>query len=1180
MKFPPASPTFIFYLLFFASTPLALLGTVPAVWANETKASEVGINEPETSETRTVVAQAGGVSILSPQTSEVSEAATNLVIRYPAATQVEVTVNQKPLDPSLPNQVVQDEAQDDAQNLVIQSWPRIPLETGENVLRVRALPDGPATNVTVTVKNTAPRLELFAANAPQIPADGRSTLTLQGQLSDASGARILQDTLVTLTTSAGKFIGADQDTDRPGFQVIARQGEFTAQLQSTLEAQKVRVRASLDPKQGQEQRRQEQQNQNQNQDQIEAETQVEFVTNLRTSLVSGSLSLRIGNSGSDFYRGFRDFLNPELLDDGTQVDFNAAVFATGRLGEWLFTGAWNNQRPLNQTCDNETRLFRDLQFCDQQYPVYGDSSTVDYLTPSIDSVYVRLERTSPVPGAEPDYAMWGDYNTEEFARASQLFSATTRQLHGFKLNYNLGNFQASVLYGNNVEGFQRDTIAPDGTSGYYFLSRRLLVEGSENVFLEIEEINRPGTVLERKTFSRGVDYDIDYDRGTILFRRPILATEFDPFGTTLVRRIVATYQYEGRGNTGTDLYAGRLQYNFSQEFNRESWAGISYLRDNQGDRNFELYGFDTLIPLGENSQFIAEVARSRNDSVYRGDITGTAYRFELNAALSQDLRGRLYYRDVDEDFSNNATISFTPGQTRYGASVNARIGPSTTFEALYDRESNYGISSLERTTFNDLFNPGIEPRPGSRVDNTLTTISAGIQQRFGAAELSLNWVNRDREDRIGDDDLDGNASQLVSRLTIPILQNLSFRAQNELNLGESDPLYPDRTVVGLNWAVMPGVSVQLNHQFYTEGRFARYSVTSLDTILEHSFSEDTKMTGRYSLLGGANGTTMQGAVGLNHRWTIAPGLRINLTYERLFGDVFGRTAAGDRYPQPYAVSQSAASLGLRSGHSYSVGFEYTDNPALQASARYEHRSDGDDDNTVISAAVTGKVSPSLTALLRYQQANSSNQLLTGLGDTSSVRLGLAYRDLQSDRFNALLRYEYRKNPSVIPDTLLFGNGTGSQDHTFALEAIYAPNWQWEFYGKYALRSSTTDFARNFSNNGFVSLAQFRTAYQLSYNMDLAGEVRWISQNSTDYNELGFVLETGYYLTPNLRLAAGYSFGRVSDREFDSRSDSGPYVTLTVKLNELFNGFGLQRVAPRQQQESQVTQVSAPTGETP
>ncbi len=1040
-----------------------------------------------------------------------------------------------------------------------------PLLSGETPQLFPIGPAGlPATGeLDLNSESPSTQLELAPVGDSRIAADGRSTIMVQGRVTDSVGELLPTDVVVTLTSSAGRFVGPDQDPDQPGFQVIARQGQFSAELQSDLQAQKVRVRASVEPA-------------------VEAFTQVEFVTDLRPPVVTGSVSLRIGRTGSDFYRSFRDFLNPGRINDGIQADVDAAVFATGRIGEWLLTAAFNSDRPLNQTCDGSNRLFRDVQFCEQNYPVYGDSSTSDYLTPSIDQVFVRLQRTSPVPGAEADYAMWGDYNTEEFARASQLFSATTRQLHGFKANYSLGNLQATLLYANNIEGFQRDTIVPDGTSGYYFLSQRPVIGGSENVFLESEELYRPGTVIQRKALTRGVDYDIDYDRGTLLFRQPILATEIDLFGNTLVRRVVTTYEFDGDGNT-TNIYGARLQYHFSRALERASWAGVSYLREDQGSRDFELYAADARIDLGDNAEVIAEISRSINALDATGSVSGNAYRLEINSTITPNLYGRAYFRAVDESFSNNATLSFVPGQTRYGAALSAVVGPTTNLQFRYDYESNYGISSLVQTDLFDLFAPGQQAEPGSRVDNSLRVISAGVQQRLGPATLSVNWVNRQRRNDLDDDFSEGDSNQLVSRLTLPLAERLTFRAQNELNLSSGDSLYPDRTTVGLDWRVFPGVSVRLAHQFGSP------SITSLDTVMEHSFSNDTKITGRYSILGGANGMTTQGAVGLNHRWRIAPGLRLNLTYERIFGDVFARSATGDTFAQPYAVGQSASSLLLRSGDSYSVGLEYNNNSFFQASARFERRSSSGDNNTVITAGAAGKLSPALTALLRYEQANSSNQLITGLGDSRTLRVGMAYRNPENDQFNALVRYEYRQNPDSTPDNeLLDANTNGATDHTFALEAIYAPNWRWEFYGKYALRSTSSQpFDDDFTSGDTISIAQLRATYQLNYQFDLAGEVRWIHGALSSYDEVGWVAELGYYLSPDLRLAVGYSFGSASDREFNNdRSDSGPYVALTVKLNELFRGFGLQRPSPRRLQEPRreapppPASVSAPTDAIP
>lgn len=1154
------------------------------------------------------------VRIITPQSGVITDRKTNLVVQYRAGAQVQVTINKKPLN----IKEVQTQVQPVGENNVTQVWYNIPLEKGENTLTVQASNGTPAS-IKLVVKDTsdsAYKIEIIPANLASAPADGRSTITLEGTITDDKGNPIREETVVTLTASAGKFVGANYNKDLPGFHVLARGGKFTAVLQSGLQAQKVRVRAAVERRVVKDPSRRVLREDSQATPasinlpptsstsdpqspdypknlgipptsnnplptpasgnpnnpltpDIEAYTQVEFVTYLRPPITTGVVNFRIGGRSTDFFGSRSNFLNPDRK--GTSFDLNGAAFSTGKVGEWLFTAAYNSQRPLNQTCDSTVRLFRGPQECEQTYPVYGDSSTVDYLTPSRDSLYARFERTSHTPGAEPDYFMWGDYNTREFARASQLFSATTRNLHGFKANYSFGNLQVTGLYSNDVQGFQRDTIVPNGTSGYYFLSHRLLVPGSENVYLESEEINRPGTVVERKPLSIGTDYEIDYDRGTLLFHRPMLATELNPFGESLVRHIVTTYQYDNGGGSSTRLYAGRLQYNVSQGLNKpSSWLAGSYLREDQGMQDFELYGADLLFPLGKDGQVTGEYARSRNRSIFLGNVTGNAYRIEAYAKVTPWLQAKTYYRNVEAGFANDATTSFSPGQTRYGAQAAANVTRTTQLTASYDHERNYGVAPAVSTTFFNLFDPQPEAAPGSRVNNIFDELRAGIVQKVGAADLSLEYVHRTRTDSSGTG-LSGNASEIVSRASIPITSSLAFRAQNEYNFNRNDPLYPSRSTFGLTWALLPGINVQLAHQFLDTRVFGRGSITSLDTIMDRKLGENTSLTWRYSLLNAYNSITGEGAVGLNHRIVLAPGLRMNVGYEHIFNNRFNRTGRGQEFAQPYAVGQSASALGLSGGNAYSLGMEYTDNPRFQASGRLEYRtaSSTTGSNLVIGVSMAGKISPALTALARFDQANAANQLLRGLGNTATAKLGLAYRDPSSDKFNALLSYEYRNNPSTIPDTLLLGSGTGSLDHVFSAEGIYAPSSRWEFYGKYATRYSTTYLSGNFTNASRVYLGQTRATYRLGYRMDVAVEVRMIGQSAVNYDELGAALETGYYLTPDLRLYVGYSYGKVDDRDFTGyRSKGGPYVGVALKLNELFSGFGRQRVAPPQQQEAQ------------
>ncbi len=1036
--------------------------------------------------------------------------------------------------------------------------------------------DGPAVEVDTALDEDpdvaqVPTVEFMEFEG--VPADGRSVVVIEGKVVNPDGSLFADDVAVTLTSGVGRFVGDDADEERAGFQVIAKDGKFAARLRSPVRAQWTRVRAAIDPvfdldlpladvpdrlsplslpttpyKPMRESLL------------SETYTDVEFTPYLRTSLVSGSLDLRVGRGTTDFYGSFADFLDPDG-DDDYGVDLDGGLFATGALGDWLFTGAANLDRGLNDGC-NGPSLFRDYDVdCDDAYFVYGDSSTVDYLTPSRDSIYARFERQSLTPGAEPDYVMWGDWQTNEFARPSQLFSATARNLHGAKLNYTLGDLQFTGAYANNVQGFNRDTIALNGTSGLYFLSQRLLIPGSENIFIEVEEFNRPGVVVERKPLRRNIDYEVDYDRGSITFRRSVLGTEFDPFGTTLVRRVVATYQSDEFGKSNTGLFGGRLQYNFSRDIGKESWVGATYLNEDQGARTFQLFGADFLIPLGTAGSLIGEYANSTNGADFIGDVNGTAYRLEAEGRATDWLKARAYYRTAEEGFANDATFSFVPGQTRYGVQGVAQAGDSTQVSLEFDREENFGSEFVLQPRFFDIFDPNPVIARGPGVANNLTTFRGGIIQKLGASDLSFEYVNRSRDDDKGTS-LNTDSSQLVSKLRVPLNEKFAFRAQNELNLGDEDELYPNRTTLGLEWAAYPGVKLRLAHQFFDGGIVNSSSITSLDAISDYSLGKNTDLTSRYSILGTRNGVSSYGSVGLNHRWKVSPGFRVNLGYERIFDDLFNRTGSGSRFETPYAVGQTGSILGLSEGSIYSVGVDYTGSDTFKGSGRVEYRDDEDGDVFFSTLSGLGKLSDSVSLLGRVEFSGASNQnLIDRLGDTFNGRLGLAYRDPLNDRFNGLLRLEHRVNGDNTPNDI--GTGSESRDTVLSSELIYAPNWRWEFYGKYAARWADTKLRGGFSNDSFLSLAQLRALYRFDYRWDVAAETRWINQSSANFDEWGWAAELGYYINPDLRAYLGYSFGSVDDRDFSGyRSEGGVYGGLNLKVNRLFNDFGVQEPVPK------------------
>ncbi len=1080
--------------------------------------------------------------------------ATSVVLQYQVGSTITLQINNQTVNS---NQIGRTET-DSKTNVVTQTWYGVSLGAGKNVITAQSS-QGEIATATIQVTGVPTQIQLSTAET-RVPADGRSVVNIEGQLLDENNIPTKRDSVVTLYTSAGEFAGVDADRDQPGFQVAVVNGKFAAKLRTSLDAQTVRIRAT-----------------NLN---MEAYAQVQFETNLRSSIATGVVDFRLGARGTDYYRPFAEFLPADRNND-TQLQARGQAFATGRLGDWAVTGAFNSDRPLNKVCNANDRLFRDTnsgQSCEELYPVYGDNSKIDVLTPSRDSVFLKLENSTGVTGSIPNMIMWGDYGTTEFTNRSQQFTAINRNLHGAKVNYNSGDLLVSGFYGDNVQGFQRDNIAPDGTSGLYFLSQRLIFGGSENLMIESEELDRPGTVIKQEVLSRGLDYEFDYDRGTILLRRPLLRTGVADNGSILVRRLVATYQYAN--GTNNSIYGGRAQYNISRTSGQESWVGASWIQENQGIRDFSIMGADTLIALSPSSNIIAEYARSTNNPGSGSVITGSAMRIESQLKLSDTISGRTYFRSTETGFANNATTSFVPGQTRYGADLITRLGDSTSLKLQFDQEANRGSPPLVNGNIVDLLTPR-NPITGL-VDNDLRTITAGVQQRFGSTTLDVDYVNRNRQDRLATNpqQADVASDQIRSRFSWPLMSNLILRAQNEVNLSnQQDVVYPNRSTVGIDWTIYPGIKLGLNQNLISSAQYGDTSYTSLDFDSSYNLTSSTKVTGRYSL----SPFQSIGSVGVQQGIVLSPGLKLDLNYDRIIGgDTNVATGAGQQFAQPYSLGQTAASLGTTGGDSYGIGLNYTDNPNFQANARYEYRNSSVSSSN-IAAGITGKLSPALTALLRFQQSSAANQILRDAGSgantqqtgilsqleaTSNLKIGLAFRDPASDEFNGFLSYQYRKNPALLPTSILTSVGTGSEDHTLALEGIYAPNWQWEFAGKYALRNATSYLDQTLTAGNTIGISQLRATYRFGYNWDLTGDVRWLNQFASGRNELGAALETGYYLTPDLRVAAGYSLG-IADDPNGGRNANGPYLGLTIKLNELFGGFGRQQVAPVQQQESQI-----------
>lgn len=189
-----------------------------------------------------------------------------------------------------------------------------------------------------------------------------------------------------------------------------------------------------------------------------------------------------------------------------------AFYAKGRvLGRTLLTVAYDSAKQ-----PDDQRLLGAIDPA-AYYTVFADGSDRRFDAASRDKLYVRIESAA-------FYALYGDFEAgfDQTELARYLRTAT-----GFKSEARLGAVQATGFAARTALRHRRDEFQGSGLSGPYRLSSRAIVPNSETVTIEVRDRFRSELVLERRTLSRFVDYDIDLLAGTIRFSQPVASRDFD-----------------------------------------------------------------------------------------------------------------------------------------------------------------------------------------------------------------------------------------------------------------------------------------------------------------------------------------------------------------------------------------------------------------------------------------------------------------------------------------------------------------------------------------------------------------------------------------------------------------------------------------------------------------------------
>lgn len=1026
-----------------------------------------------------------------------------------------------------------------------------------------------------------------------LPADGQTATTVRVRLLGADGQPLRGERFATIEHSGGRVLLADASTDEggpgrrdadratPGVQLKVVDGVAEFQLLAPHAPQDLLLRVTAGK--------------------ATAQGVVSYVPEMREMLATGFVDAVVS------FRDGANVVQPARSDDGFEReirrwerDFNngkanaalrTAFFLKGKVkGEYLLTAAFDSDK------DTKARLLRDIR-PDEYYPVYGDSSLLGFDARSADRLYLRVDKGR-------SYLLYGDFQTTD----GQPAMAPLGTGQGPLAQRSLGLYNRSATGLNwhvdtprvrgNVFAMHDDLRQvieefPSQGSGPYGLRNNAVYEGSERVEVVVRDRNQPSRILSVRPLLRFVDYSFEVFSGRILLNQflPAFDSDLNPVSLRV------TYEVD-QGTEAFWVAGADAQVALGERVE----LGGSLVDDRNPFAESDLGSLNAGVQLGENTRLVAEVARSRGEvntnpinqfaspalQGVSGRIEGDAWRVELDHD-GERFDARLFAGASDPEFNNPASplyggrgeasldlgYALSPrvdvylealrsvdrnvdGGEREGANLGAR------WQATERLTLDLGVRKLRETV--GRYSPWSTATPfGDRfgLGGSIATGSAGGALGFGQQPLDpqtglpLIW-NGVGQAPHSDLPIGTQLDSTTLRL------GAGWQASQRLMVGgevEADIAGEDRERVALGvdyqWRERQRLYARAERQtglsglygVSTAGRRADTFVFGVDsTVLR-----DTQLFNEYRLRDAIAGRDVQAANGIRNLWEIREGLRLTTAFEHV-NVIDGLT--GDA---------TGASFGL----------DWTASELWRAATRVELRRTDDSERTpgdeafdtgLWQLSVGRKIDRDWTLLARNYLLRTD---YAARGDVlqNRTQVGLAYRDTDTNRVNALARYEYKledddsglgvaTGPGLPP---VLGGATRdsvrSRAHIVSTHADWHPSRPWWLTGRLAAKWQDDRFTspdgRVVDDDFNAWLASGRVVYDVTENWDL-GLLGATFRGDDGANQYAYGLEVGRLLRQNLWLSVGYNWAGFEGDPDLARyeyTQDGFYVRLRFKFDE-------------------------------
>ena len=440
-----------------------------------------------------------------------------------------------------------------------------------------------------------------------------------------------------------------------------------------------------------------------------------------------------------------------------------ALYAKGRItGKWLMTLAYDSAEK------GDDARFGGVIDPTAYYTIYADRSERRYDAASVRKLYVKLERPQ-------FYALFGDYQTD---LSDTQLARYNRAFNGVKAQYRSKQVGATAFAADTPYRHRHEELQGNGLSGPYGLGARDILPNSEVIALETRDRLRSDRVVERKTLTRHIDYDIDYVAGTLRFRSPVLSRSsgFDP------QFIVIDYEVDGIGQRVLNA-GGRVTWNTPD---KKLQVGASVIHDESDLAKTNVGGVDIKYQPNSSTEIRAELAISRATAkagATAAPVAGTRTAWLVEAEHHGSKYDLLAYaRQQEGGFGVGQLGASENGTRKFGLDGRVRLSDQLSLLGSAWQESYLG---------------SVARRQAGR---------AGIEYRGKTMDLRAGLILAN--DRLDDGREAGSTIAQLGATKRLFDNRLELDAQAEIALGKSASIdFPAKHRIGARFAITPEVSV-------------------------------------------------------------------------------------------------------------------------------------------------------------------------------------------------------------------------------------------------------------------------------------------------------------------------------------------------------------------------------------